>query len=161
MSYDLKRHRMFKWLQKLADAKAAYAKSWNFVPDIMTRKGFLYATNSYVMARVYYPEFENLGDDDFLVIDEYEEDGKHLELPLLKSPYREFEHDFFDRHFIGDVTDISACGFDFDARVMKDAIYPFNLYRLYPHIIYTKDKCELTAHDSDIDIKVLFMGIRR
>lgn len=164
MAFDDKRLKTFKWLEHIAKDNVSYVKScYRPFPDILTIYGRLYATNGIVLAEIQYPEFEHLSDDDcFMRITRYKDDnGFLLEWPeiveyenLHKLSPRIFTDMFPNEHFYDS-------GFKFDAKVMKDALKPFEIYKLSPNMCIDGDKCMFSAHDEDVSMRVVFMGLRR
>ena len=163
MAYDSKRLQMFKWLEKVALQKASYAKGvfTGRINEILTIYGDLYATNGILLAQIDYPEFEHISDFGWMKVARYVDDnGYLLETPELAETERNFRDRMFVDMFI-DKWEVS-CGFAFDPKVMKDALKPFEIYGITPNIcIYSEyRKCELTGHNKDVSIRVLFMGVK-
>lgn len=162
MAYDDKRLKTFKWLEHIAKDNVGYAKGcYRSFTEILTIYGRLYATNGIVLAEIQYPEFEHISDNDcFMYVTRYKNDaGYHLEYPGLAEYPREmrpriFTDMFPDKHFYDS-------GFKFDAKVMKDALKPFEIYKLSPNMCIDGDKCMFSAHDKDVSMRVVFMGKRR
>lgn len=157
--HDTKRGRIFKWLDGIAQHKAAYSKGFTSIPEILTIYGGLYATNGILLAQVHYPEFEHLSDEGWKAIDTYtDEHGFYLETPKLRDASREYRERIFSDQFI---KEIEVCKeFSFNPAVMKDALYPFTLYKINPLMVVSGGKCELSGHDDDVSIRVLFMGLK-
>ena len=165
MAFDDKRLRMMKWLEHIAKGNVSYAKGcYRSFTDILTIYGRLYATNGIVLAEIQYPEFEHISDNDcFMYVTRYSQykDGAWylLEYPDLAEYERNlrpriFTDMFPDKHFYDG-------GFKFDTKVMRDALKPFEIYKLSPDMCIDGDKCGLAAHNEDVSMRVLFMGLRR
>lgn len=165
MAFDDKRFKMMKWLEHIAKDNVGYAKfCYRSFTDILTIYGRLYATNGIILAEIQYPEFEHISDNDcFMYVTRYSEykDGAWylLEYPELAEYERElrpriFTDMFPDRHFYDE-------GFAFDTKVMKDALKPFEIYKLSPSMCIDGDRCMLSAHDKDVSMRVLLMGVKR
>lgn len=155
--HDTKRGKIFKWLDGLANKKARYAKTCIGIPEVLTIFGRLYATNGIILAQIDYPEFEHLSDEGWKAIDSFV-DGKgyFLETPILKDASRVYRERIFDDKFIKEIE--VTHDFLFDPSVMKDALYPFTTYDISPTMIVSGDKCELSGHNGEVSIRVLFMG---
>lgn len=162
MAFNDKRLKTFKWLEHIAKGNVSYAKGcYRSFTDILTIYGRLYATNGVVLAEIQYPEFEHISDNDcFMYVTRYKDDvGYLLEYPELaeyesKLRSRIFTDMFPDKHFYDS-------GFKFDTKVMKDALKPFEIYKLSPNMCIDGDRCEFSAHDNEVSMRVLFMGLRR
>lgn len=162
MAFDDKRLKMMKWLEHIAKNNVSYAKGcYRSFNDILTIYGRMYATNGIIIAEIQYPEFEHISDDDrFMYVTRYKDDtGFLLETPELAEYPRElrpriFTDMFPDRHFYDE-------GFAFDTKVMKDALKPFEIYKLSPNMCIDGDRCEFSAHDKEVSMRVLFMGVKR
>lgn len=162
MAFNDKRLKTFKWLEHIAKANVSYLKGgYRPFQEILTIYGRLYATNGIVLAEIQYPEFEHLSDNDcFLYVTRYKDDaGYLLEYPELAEYQREmrpriFTDMFPDKHFYDS-------GFKFDSKVMKDALKPFEIYKLSPNMCIDGDRCEFSAHNEEVSMRVLFMGLRR
>ena len=163
MAYDDKRLKTFKWLEHIAKDNVSYAKGcYCSFTEILTIYGRLYATNGIVLAEIQYPEFEHLSDNDcFMYVTRYKDEAGYLlkypelaEYPSEMRP-RIFTDMFPDKHFYDS-------GFKFDTKVMKDALKPFEIYKLSPNMCIDGDRCEFSAHNNnDVSMRVVFMGIRR
>lgn len=165
MAFDDKRLKMMKWLEHIAKENVGYAKSvYRSFTDILTIYGSLYATNGIILAEIQYPEFEHISDNDFFMYvtrySEYKDGAWYLlEYPELAEYERElrpriFTDMFPDRNFYDE-------GFAFDTKVMKDALKPFEIYELNPYMCIDGYKCELAAHNKEVSMRVLLMGVKR
>lgn len=162
MAFYDKRLKMMKWLEHIAKDNVRYAKYvYRSFTDILTIYGRLYATNGIILAEIQYPEFEHISDNDrFMYVTRYKDDeGYLLEYPELAEYQREmrpriFTDMFPDKYFYDE-------GFAFDTNVMKDALKPFEIYKLNPYMCIDGDKCELAAHNKEVSMRVLFMGVKR
>lgn len=164
MTYDDKRLRMFKWLDALAQQKARYSKGafvGSNMHDILARFGSVYATNGVLLAQVDYPEFEHIADDGWKRVEAYF-DGKGylLETPELADTVTDMCADIFTDQFIGNRVKEPMIEYKFDPAVMDDALKPFKIYRIAPIMTTDGYRCELSGHDDQVSIRVLFMGLR-
>ena len=160
MAYDTKRLKMFKWLQSLADHDAAYCKNcFKNITDICVFCGSLYATNEIVLAKVDYPEFEHLSDWEWGYVSKYvDDDGYLLEVPEVIKHSRVFKNDrIFDDMFLNKSTSSYV---NFNPKVIHDALKPFEIYCLKPSVTTGREKMQFSAHDKEVSIRVLMMGMR-
>lgn len=163
MAYDDKRLKMFKWLDGIAQQKARYSKGMTngMMNNIFTIYGNLYATNGVLLAEVEYPEFAHISDDGWRkVVSFTNEQGWHTEFPELAEPDHEFRERIFADQFIGNRVEQPMVEYKFDPAVMEDALKPFKIYRIAPIMTTDGYRCELSGHDDDVSIRVLFMGLR-
>jgi len=164
MAYDDKRLKMFKWLDGIAQQKAHYAKSafvgYN-MHDIIARFGSVYATNGILLAQVDYPEFAHIADDGWKHVTAYcGENGYLLETPELADTDSDMRADIFADQFIGNRVKEPRTEYKFNTAVMEDALKPFKIYRIAPIMTTDGYRCELSGHNDDVSIRVLFMGLR-
>lgn len=164
MAYDDKRLRMFKWLDAIAQQRARYSKHafvGSNMHDIIALFGSVYATNGILLAQVDYPEFEHLFDDGWKRVMAYcGENGYLLETPQLADTVTNMRADIFTDQFIGNRVEQPMHEYKFDPAVMEDALKPFKIYRIAPIMTTDGYRCELSGHDDDVSIRVLFMGLR-
>lgn len=159
MAHDAKRGRVFAWLDTIAKGEARYCKSTFHPKSIFVQYGFLYATNGIVLAEIEFPEFNDMGNDGFMIVKSFtDSNGYYLETPELEKPEVLYPIDYFKRHFI--TTLDPAAQINFNPRVLKDAMKPFEIYKLHPHMVLSDDKCELTAHNRDVSMRIMMMGVR-
>lgn len=160
MAYDTKCLKMFKWLEKLANHEAAYCKDHvKQVTDICMFCGSLYATNEVILAKVDYDSFRKMSDYTWSRVTDYvDEKGYLLLFPRIEER-RAFKNDrIFDDMFL---KQCNPCYVGFDPRVIKDALKPFEIYKLKPAIATGRDRLMFSAHDKEVSIKVLVMGMKR
>lgn len=164
MAYDNKRLRMFKWLDAIARRKARYAKHafvGSNMHDIIARFGSVYATNGILLAQVDYPEFEHIADDGWKRVDTYLDGrGYLLKTPVLADTVSDMRADIFTDQFIGNRVKEPMVEYKFNPAVMDDALKPFKIYGIAPIMTTDGYRCELSGHDDDVSIRVLFMGLR-
>lgn len=160
MAYDGKRLKTFKWLEKLAENKAAYSKTcYNSNPHILTCYGRLYATNGIILAEIEYPEFEHISDYGFMRVESYTDDkGYLLETPKLAEPVRNYRDDMFRDMFNQELNHEQP--FKADPVVMADVLYPFKVYGIPAYQYLMGDRCMFTGHNKDVSMRVLMMGMR-
>lgn len=162
MAFNDKRLKTFKWLEHIAKDNVSYHKSsYRPFADILTIYGRLYATNGIVLAEIQYPEFEHISDNEyFMYITRYkDDDGYLLEWPEIAEYENKLRPQIFtdmfpDKHFYDS-------GFKFDTKVMKDALKPFEIYKLSPYMCIDGDRCMFSAHNKEVSMRVLFKGLRR
>lgn len=161
MAYDQKRLRMFKWLEHIATQHAQYmGKIYpTRFTNILTIYGSMYATNGIILAQVDYPEFEHVSDYGWMkVVSFTDENGFLTETPELAEFGQDMREKYFSDLFIKVCEDFEN-GFAFNPKVFKDALKPFEIYRLNPVMYVSGGKCELSAHNKDVSIRVLLMGV--
>lgn len=150
MAYDNRRLKTFKWLDKL---QARYRF------PLYVYSGLIYACDEYMVARVEYPEFYHLSDWEWSQITRYtDDDGYLLKIPEMKIADRQFnDNRYFEKLFIDEWHAMEGC---FDVKMMKEAMKPFEYNRIDPSICTCENKVELSGHNKDVSIKVVFMGKR-
>ena len=163
MAHDAKRGKMFKWLLDTAHNKRKYAKAvYNGINDIYTIYGRLYATNGILLAEIQYPEFEHLSDDGWMVVDEIVgDDGYYLETPKVHQSLRNWDDRYLSKMFFHPAELETGGVLLFNPVVMKDALKPFEFYNINPTLVITDYKAELTGHDNEVSIRIMFMGVRK
>lgn len=165
MAFDTKQLRTCKELVKLSKApryiaKGAHSYAHFAEGKIFVRFGCFYATNSYVLACVQWPEYEHAGDEEWMELSRFmDNDGK-----LTKFEFEPCEkqraNDFFDKHFINRVIDNSE-SLPFNARLMRDALMLFQINDIAPIMYNDGTRWELSGHNEDVSIKVILMGVRK
>lgn len=161
MAFDKKRQRTFKELVKLTKTPRYMKSSYNPLGEhVFARFGRFYATNSYVLVYVEYPEFEHIADDEWMVLERFEdENGKLLETPELAPAEKQFKKEMFEQYFINDMCKPNENP-PVDARLLMDALNIFKINGLAPNIFSDGQRYELSAHNKDVSIKALVMGLR-
>lgn len=160
MAFDMKRLKMFRYLDDISCHKASYAKHvFNPLKNIYVFCGSIYATNGIVLVKVDYPEFEHLSDDVWSTVDEFcDADGCLLENPIISECEKQFTNNrIFDEQLTGDY-DSASYDIIADARVIKAGLKPFELYSIAPLIYLYHDRMSLQGHSNDISIRVAIMG---
>ena len=154
MAFDTKRLKTFKWLDDLAK-NSRHSRMQN----VLARFGSLYATNDIVLAKINYPEFEHIGDFEWLQIVHYlDADGNLLEAPTAKRLDDQFKDDRFLDHFFDDK--FAALEYSIDPKVLKTGLKVFEINRINPVIYTSQDKLFLMGHNKDVSIRVCMMGAR-
>lgn len=160
MSYDTKRLKIFKWLEDLANGRAAYSKGAIGLKEILVYSGSIYSSNGIVLGKVNYPEFEHLSDWVWSTVEKYtDSNGYLLETPILIEKDRQPKNDrWLDDMFVGHLYPEEFC---FNPRVMRDALKPFEIYNINPLFARGNGKAELMGHNKEVSIRVLMMGVRK
>ena len=160
MSYDTKRLKMFKWLEDLALSRAVYAKGVTGLDGIHVFSGNIYASNGIVLAKVNYPEFEDLSEDVWSTVECYADSKGYLLFePLVVEKAKQPKNNrWLDEMFLNSVYPEE---FPFNPRVMKDALKPFEIHGINPILAVGNGKAELAGHNREVSIRVLMMGVRR
>lgn len=161
MAYNEKRLRMFKWLEHIAMHQASYCKGFGYrrFADVLTIYGRFYATNGIILAEISYPEFDHVSDYGWMKVISYtDEKGYLAKTPQLAEYDGVMRDSIFADQFIKVCEDYEN-GFSFNPKVLKDALKPFEIYGINPVMYVSGGKCELSGHDKEVSIRVLFMGV--
>ena len=161
MAFDKKRQRTFKELVKLTKIPRYIKSGYNPMGEhVFARFGRFYATNGYMIVCVEYPEFEFIADDEWMMLERFEdENGKLLETPELVPAERQFKSDMFEQFFIDDMC-VPNQNLPVDARLLMDALSVFKINGLAPTVFSDGSRYELSAHNKDVSIKAVVMGLR-
>ena len=164
MAFDTKQLRTCKELMKLSKApryiiKSAHSHARFAEGKIFVRFGRFYATNSYVLACVQWPEYEHAGDEEWMELSRFmDNDGK-----LVKFEFEPCEkqcaNDFFDKYFI-EKLDYSD-NLPVNAHLLRDALMLFQINDIAPILYQDGTRWELSGHNKDISIKAIVMGTRK
>lgn len=150
MAYDSRQLKTFKWLESIAK-ESTY--------PIMVYCGSFYATDRYMLAKLYYQEFYHLSDWEWSRVTRYfDDDGYLLKEPKIELMPRQFTNNrIFDDMFIDK---LSLLNCKFDPKFMRKALKVFEINRIKPNLSTSAEKIQLTGHNDDVSIKVVFMGVR-
>lgn len=162
MTFDKKRQRTFKELVKLTKTPRYMKSSYNPLGEhVFARFGRFYATNAYILVRVDYPEFEHVADDEWMVLERFEDaNGNLLETPELVPAEKQFKRDMFEQFFIDDMCAPNQNP-RVDARLFMDALNVFKINGLAPNVFSDGSCYELSAHNKEVSINAVVMGLRR
>lgn len=152
MAFDSKRLRTFKWLESICSKKKEN------LSKIFVYCGSLYATDEIILAKINYPEFEHVSDYEWSHVSKYADDDGKLLPAFETADCRQFTNDrIFDDMFI---KELHRPEVGFDPKYMRLALKPFEINKIIPSIAFNEYKFELTGHNRDVSIRVLFMGTR-
>lgn len=162
MAFDSKQLRTCKELWKIAVAYDKYYKRNDRLKGIFVRFGRFYATNSFCLVYVEWPEYQHEGDEQWMTLSPYgflDENNrlKKFELQVLENPF--VANDIFEQNFIHNYNDTGSCSVD--PKLMKMVLNVFEINDLCPIIYCDGTRYELSAHSIDISIKAIVMGKRR
>lgn len=166
MAYDNKRLKTLKWLQDIASKKRKYQSGYRYETmkdNIFIRFGRFYATDSYILARVDYPENEHDGDECWQTVKHFTTaDGKLMETFEFENVDRHMQNDFFERVVpypkdYANWQDAPA----FDASLFEIAIKGFKINDIPMSFAFTPEKCVISGHNKDVSILVVIMGTKR
>lgn len=169
MAYDNKKLKTIKWLEKLAcesrpynrKHKQRFADGNARLAHIFARFGRMYATDSYVIAYVEYPEEIRAGECEWQVLEKYTDERGYL-LPILKwqdmeKPFA--DNDFMQKHFPAPT---EYCDWDhvprFNPAILEFGLKPFKINGINPYMCFTSEKLILSGHNRDVSIMVVMMG---
>lgn len=157
MAFDKKRLKTFDYLCSLYNKKY-WTQYHGSLDHVFVYCGSLYATNSTVLVKVDYPEFEHLSDYEWGIVKQYKNaDGLLLQTPVIEICERQFTRDFFDKFFF-DIQDIFRM--NIKPAVLKDMLKPFEINNINPSISFDSSRIMLTGHNKDISIRAIGMGCR-
>lgn len=168
MAYNNKKLKTIKWLERLACGSRPYNrkyKDWlhdnERLSHIFARFGRMYATDSYVIAYVEYPEEIRAGENEWQVLESYTDERGYL-LPILKwhdmeKPFA--DNDFMQKHFPAPT---EYCYWEhvpkFDPAILEFGLKPFKINGIKPYMCFTSQKLILSGHNRDVSIMVVMMG---
>lgn len=160
MAFDKKRQRTFKALIKLTKTPC-YMNGYNSLGEyVFARFGRFYATNGFVLVYVEYPEFEHIADDKWMILKRFEDvNGKLLETPELAPAEKQYRRDMFERFFINDMCKPNENP-PVNAHLLMDVLNVFKINGLAPVMYSDGSRYELSAHNKDVSIKAVVMGLR-
>ena len=151
MAYDNKRLKTFKWLESVQ-------KDYHF--PLMIYSGSIYAANEIMIAKVDYPEFYHLSDFEWCEITHYtDDDGYLLKMPEIEVMKRQFHNNrYFDDMFCQYWHRLECA---LDPKYMRKALKPFEINNIHPNMVVNTDRIELSGHNHDVSIRVMFMGVNK
>lgn len=162
MAFDSKQLRTCKQLWKIATAYDKYYKRSDRLKGIFVRFGRFYATNSFCLVYVEWPEYQHEGDEQWMTLTPYGflDENNHLKKFELEPMYNEFNtNDIFEKQFIQNYNEAGNC--PVDPKLMEMVLNVFEINGLSPIIYCDGARYELSAHSKDISVKAVVMGKRR
>lgn len=163
MARDKKQLRTFKELVKLSNTPR-YMKevSYNrFSGRILARFGRLYVTNGYSIVMVEYPEFSDFGNDEWCEVTKYVDVNGNMIKPELEPCEQQYSNTIMEQHFIEPADPKQVCDLSVNAHLLRDVLNVFQINDLTPIIVNDGMRYELSAHNKDVSIKAVVMGLRR
>lgn len=164
MAFDSKRLKTFRWMERLSSWNPPKLKE-GYNPYrglILARFGRLYVTNSYILARVDYPEFAHLGDDEWLAIASYEtSNGRLHELPTTYTPpvCQKMRDRVFEDFFIAPTALHYDCCQEFNPVLVAECMKPFQVNDITPTFGFQDYKLQFDGHNEDVSISVVMYGV--
>lgn len=157
---DSKQLRTCKELVKLSKTPRYMKTSFNPMGEfIYVRFGRFYVTNSFSIVCVEWPEYEHAGDDEWLVLSRFmNNEGKLIPFEF-ETAERQRANDIFEKMFI-ECVDYSE-QVPINAHLLRDVLKVFEINDIPPVIAHDGTKYELAAHNKDVSIKAVIMGLRR
>lgn len=156
MAFDKKQLRTCKQLLTISKPIKGLHSNAIFENTIFVRFGRFYVTNNYVLASVEWSEYEHAGDDEWCTLSRFEDNGK-----LIRFEFETCEHqranDFFDKHFMTRVDyteDLPV-----NPKIFASALKLFEINDLTPIMVHDGARWELSAHNRDVSIKAIVMGV--
>lgn len=162
MANDSKKLRTMKWLQKISSSK----NNREFLKYVFAHLGKFFATDTYILACVEYPEHNGAGFDQWDTIERFTDDsgyllqdfeyvkcvGKPLDwLERLESLFphpRDYAHTWDEQPSI-------------DSKKLALAMKGFEINDIPMHMAFTPEKLVISGHNKDVSISVVMMGIVR
>lgn len=161
MAFDIKQLRTCKELVKLSKVPRYLITSFNPMGEhIYVRFGRFYVTNSYSIVMVEWPEYLHVGDDEWKVLSRFADNEGKLLIPFeFETAERQRANDIFEKMFI-ECVDYSE-QVPINAHLLRDVLKVFEINDIPPVIAHDGTKYELAAHNKDVSIKAVIMGLRR
>ena len=160
MAFDTKQLRTCKELMKLSKTPK-YMKS-SMTPmgiNIYVRFGQFYVTNSFSLVCVEWDEYQHAGDDEWKVLSRFmDNDGKLIPFEF-ETAEKQRANDIFSRMFIEKVDYSNTL--QVNAHLLCDVLKVFVINDLTPIIVQDGSRYELSAHNKDVSIRAIVMGLRR
>lgn len=111
------------------------------------------------LASVEWDEYQHAGDDEWCVLSCFSDnDGKLIEFEFEPCE-KQRANDFFEKHFIERVDytgDLKV-----NPKLLASVLKIFEINDLTPIIVRDGVKWELSAHNRDVTIKAVVMGVRK
>lgn len=159
MVFDKKRLQTMKVLDRIAKCS-----KHSSLEKIMMRNGCMYATDTYVLIEVVYPEFLNDGS----LYDSYtwywverfmDDSGLLLEKPILTVCIPQFKNDdIFSSHLTFGRSEIFVQ--KLNLKLLKPVLRVFEINDLKPYIETEENKIYFHASNDDVCIRACIMGCR-
>lgn len=160
MAFDMKQLRTCKELMKLSKIPKYMKSSYNPMGEnIYVRFGQFYVTNSFSLVCVEWDEYQHAGDDEWKVLSRFMDNGGKLIPFEFETAEKQRANDIFSRMFMEKV-DFSE-PLPVNPHLLRDVLKVFEINGLAPIMAQDDSKWELAAHNDDVSIKAIVMGIRR
>ena len=160
MAFNMKQLRTCKELMKLSKIPRYMKSSYNPMGErIYVRFGQFYVTNSYVIVCVEWDEYQHAGDDEWKVLSRFMDNAGKLIPFEFEASEMQRANDIFSRMFIKKVDYSNQL--PVNAHLLRDVLKVFEINDLTPIIVQDGSRYELSAHNNEVSIKALVMGLRR
>lgn len=132
-----------------------------FFNSVFARFGEWFATNGYILACVEYRDEIVTGQFEWQKLGAYKVNGKLLHpIEWEDSEYPKRDRYFSDM-FIAPNALHYEWGIPFDPKLISDALKLFSINDLKPIFAFQDEKLELSAHNREVSIRILVMGMRK
>ena len=160
MAFDTKQLKTCKELMKLSKTPRYIKSSMNPMGNnIYVRFGQFYVTNSFSLVCVEWDEYQHAGDDEWKVLSRFmDNDGKLIPFEF-ETAEKQRANDIFSRMFMEKV-DFSE-PLPVNPHLLRDVLKVFEINGLAPIMAQDDSKWELAAHNDDVSIKAIVIGLRR
>ena len=163
MAFDSKMLKTCKELVKLSkvpryiDNMSAYNPMGN---EIYVRFGRFYVTNGFSLVMVEWNEYQHVGDDEWVTLSRFADNAGKLLIPFeFETAEKQRANDIFEKQFI-EKADFSEA-LPVNPHLMRDVLKVFEINDIAPVIYQDGSRYELAAHNGDVSIKAVVMGMRR
>lgn len=164
MAFNKRQLQTCKQLERLLKVPQGVERSWRFhsgrLKNIFVRFGRFYATNVYSLVGVEWNEYQHVGDDDWQVLKRYADDDGYLipfEFEPMENPF--VNDDIFEKQFINRIEVNETL--EVNPTLLINVLKVFKINDLTPIILHDDSRYELSAHNNDISIRAIVMGMRR
>lgn len=160
MTFGMAQLRTCKELLKISKAPRYMEGAYNsFEGKIFVRFGRFYATNAFALVCVEWDDYQHAGDEEWCELSRFmDNEGKLIKFEFEPSE-RQFSNDFFERQFMNRVN--FADLLPVNPKLLASVLKIFEVNDLMPIMVQDGTKWQLSAHNKDVNIKAIVMGIRR
>lgn len=160
MAFDMKQLRTCKELMKLSKIPRYIKSSYNPMGEnIYVRFGRFYVTNGYSLVCVEWDEYQHAGDDEWKVLSRFMDNNGKLIPFEFETAEKQRANDILSKLFVEKVDYSNQV--PVNARLLRDVLKVFEINDLTPIIVHDDSRYELSAHNKDMSIRALVMGLRR
>ena len=156
MTYGKKRQQTFRTLERIANDKISFNPHYG---KVYCRYGRFYAANKIILACCEWPELSHCGDDEWNIVERYNDSGGLLlEFPKLRKCDANYHDDLFEKFFRHQYEKDCYRQFAFNPKYMRDAMRLFEINHIFPIYSVHQNEFIFTGHNKDVSIKVLLLG---